>query len=59
MILNEIQKAIISSSSLRIKTEIGFIEIYKGEILPNAFEDMFLNINPERKGNKILLLFLF
>ncbi len=33
MILNEIQKAIISSSSLRIKTEIGFIEIYKGEIL--------------------------
>jgi len=33
MILNEIQKAIISSSSLRIKTEIGFIEIYKGGIL--------------------------
>ncbi len=33
MILNEIQKAIISSSSLRIKTEIGFIEIYKGTTL--------------------------
>jgi len=33
MILNEIQKAIINSYSLRIKTEIGFIEISKGEIL--------------------------
>ena len=33
MILNEIQKAIINLSSLRIKTEVGFIEIYKGEIL--------------------------
>lgn len=33
MILNEIQKAIIDLSSLRIKTEIGFIEIYKGGIL--------------------------
>ncbi|MEO0202310.1 MAG: hypothetical protein ABIL37_01125 [candidate division WOR-3 bacterium] len=32
MILNEIQKAIIFNSSIRLTTDVGFIEIYKGKI---------------------------
>lgn len=33
MILNEIQKLVIFRSSIKIITDIGFVEIYKGEIV--------------------------
>ncbi len=62
MILNEIQKAIIFDSSLRIKTQIGFIEIFKGDIL-NAEKndgsygiDAFLDIVKNSKGYGIEVL---
>ncbi len=45
MILNELQKAIILGSSIRIKTDIGFIEIYKGEILNAEKNDGTYGLN--------------
>ena len=51
--LDKSYRIIVQSESLK--------EQFKGydnklEVLPNAFEEMFLNINPERKGNKILFV---
>ncbi len=62
MILNEIQKAIIFGSSIRIKTPIGFIEIYRGDIL-NAEKndsgygiDAFLDIVKNSKEYELEVL---
>ncbi|MEO0197395.1 MAG: glycosyltransferase family 4 protein [candidate division WOR-3 bacterium] len=48
-------KIIVQSESLKEQfTDI--VSENKIEVLPNTFEEMFLNINPKREGNKILFL---
>ncbi|MEO0224460.1 MAG: glycosyltransferase, partial [candidate division WOR-3 bacterium] len=51
--LNRSCKIIVQSESLKEQFKNYDNKL---EVLPNAFEEMFLNINPRREGNKILFV---
>lgn len=48
-------KIIVQSESLKHQF-LDVVNESKIEVLPNTFEEMFLNINPKRNGNKVLFL---